>query len=204
VTDWTAIVGSVTTLLGSLGGYWLAGRNEDKRDQRAATRESAARRESLADRLEEDRHTFQRDTLLEFQDELQQLVRNTAQISLQDQRTIKAQGQLYQLGGELSDAARQLMVSVARLRSRVLDDQLRAEVGEFADLCGVSGMPSAKYPQGKIPDDQRDEAIAERQAQTVRIANTYARLTELLGVHLRRELDRRFLVAPDQDHERPQ
>jgi len=82
MTDWTAIVGSVTTLLGGLGGYWLAGRNDDNRDQQAAAREEAARRESFAERLEEDRHTFQRDTLLELQDELQRLVRNTAQISL--------------------------------------------------------------------------------------------------------------------------
>jgi hypothetical protein len=61
-----------------------------------------------------------------------------------------AQGQLYLLGGDLSEEARQLMVSVHRLRSRVLDDQLRAEVGEFTALCTASGIPSAKYPKGKF------------------------------------------------------
>jgi len=100
----------------------------------------------------------------------------------------------------------QLRVSVHRLRSRVLDDQLRAEVGEFASLCALcaaSAMSLGQYPQGRIPDDQKDAAIAQLQAQIVRISDTYAQLTELLGVHLRRELDRRFLVAPDREHEHP-
>jgi hypothetical protein len=202
VTDWTAIVGPITTLLGGLGGYWLAGRNDDKRDRRAAVRESTARRDSLAERLEEDRHIFQRDTLLELQDELQQLVRNTAQISLQDQRTIKAEGQMYLLDGDLSEENMRLRVSVHRLRSRVLDDQLRTEVGKFTTFCAISGMPLAEYREGKVPDDQRDEAIARMQAQIVQIANTYGELSESLGVHLRRELDRRFLTVPNDDDER--
>jgi hypothetical protein len=46
-------------------------------------------------------------------------------------------------------------------------------VGEFTALCAASGIPSAKYPKGKIPDDQRDEAIAQLQARTVRIASAY-------------------------------
>ena len=54
----TAIVGPITTLLGGLGGYWLAGRNEESRDRRAAGREREARRAALAERLEEQRHTF--------------------------------------------------------------------------------------------------------------------------------------------------
>lgn len=36
---------------------------------------------------------------------------------------IKTMGELHLLEGDLSDEGRQLMASVARLRSRVLDDQ---------------------------------------------------------------------------------
>jgi len=75
--SWAAIVGPITILLGGLGGYWLAGRNDDARDRRTVAREESARRAALADRLEEDRHAFQRDTLLELQDELQRLARAT-------------------------------------------------------------------------------------------------------------------------------
>lgn len=92
VAAWIAIVGPVTTLLGSLGGYWLAGRGDEARDRRAAAREDNARRAALSERLEEERHVFQRDTLLQLQDELQKLLRITGQINWQDQRAIGNSG----------------------------------------------------------------------------------------------------------------
>ncbi len=117
---WAAIVGPITTLLSGLGGYWLAGRNDDARDQRAAAREEAARRAALAERLEEQRHTFQRDILLELQDELQHLARITTRIAIQDRKTLKERGQLYLLPEEMSDEANQIVISVQRLRTRAL------------------------------------------------------------------------------------
>jgi hypothetical protein len=192
---WSAIIGPITTLLGGLGGYWLAGRNEETRDQRAANREEVARRAALAERLEENRHGFQRDTLLELQDELQRLIRNTAQILLQDEKTIKQSSQVYLLAGDLSDQAMQITVSVQRLRSRVLDDQLRAAIGEFVGLCSSAGISSIEYPQGKVPDDQKDQALAKLRKQYTKLAEAYATLTELLGSHLRNELDRRSLAT---------
>ena len=191
---WSAIIGPITTLLGGLGGYWLAGRNEETRDQRAASREQVARRAALAERLEDDRHGFQRDTLLELQDELQRLVRNTAQIVLQDQKTIKQYGQIYLLAGDLSDQAMQITVSVQRLRSRVLDDQLRAAIGDFVGLCSSAGIQPT-FPQGKVPDDQKDQELARLRRQNTQLAEAYAALTELVGTHLRSELDRRSLAT---------
>jgi hypothetical protein len=70
-----AIVGGVTTLLNGAGGYWLSGRNDEARDARALQREQLARKEDLADRLQEQRHEWQRQTLLDLQDELQKLAR---------------------------------------------------------------------------------------------------------------------------------
>lgn len=192
---WSAIIGPITTLLGGLGGYWLAGRNEEARDQRAASRELIARRAALAERLEEDRHGFQYDTLLELQDELQRLIRNTAQIMLQDEKTIKQSGQMYLLTGDLSDLAMQITVSVQRLRSRVLDDQLRAAIDNFVGLCSSAGIPPIEYPQGKVPDGQKDQALAKLRKQNTRLAKAYATLTEMVGSHLRSELDRRSLAT---------
>jgi hypothetical protein len=189
------IVGPVTTLLGGLGGYWLAGRNEEARDQRAAAREAAARRDALAERLEEDRHTFQRDTLLELQDELQRLVRNAGKISLQDQRTIKEEGQIYLLGGTLSDENMQIMVAIARLRARVLDDQLRSAVGDFTSLCAGASM-GLDHPRDKVSDQERGQAVRKLQDSLVRLTVAYEELNDLLGIHLRRELDRRDLAVP--------
>jgi hypothetical protein len=198
VAVWSAIIGPITTLLGGLGGYWLAGRNEEARDRRASSREEVARRDALADRLEDSRHGFQRDTLLELQDELQRLVRNTAQITLQDEKTIKQSGQMHLLAGELSDQAMQITVSVQRLRSRVLDDQLRVAIGDFIELCSSAGLGLIEYPQGKVPDDQKDQALAKLTGRIGQLGEAYATLTELLGRHLRSELDRRSLATmPD-------
>ena len=132
---------------------------------------------------------------LELQDELQRLVRNTAQIMLQDEKTIKLSGQMYLLAGDLSDQAMQITVSVQRLRSRVLDDQLRAAIGGFVRLCSSAGIPLTEYPQGKVPDDQKAQALAKLRKQNTQLAEAYATLTELVGSHLRSELDRRSLAT---------
>ncbi|MEV6287117.1 hypothetical protein [Kribbella sp. NPDC051770] len=196
VAVWSAIIGPITTLLGGLGGYWLAGRNEEGRDRRAASREEAARRNALAERLEESRHGFQRDALLELQDELQRLVRSATQITLQDRRTIKESGQTYLLAEDLSDQAMEITVSVQRLRSRVLDDELRASIGVLIDLCSSAGVSLIEYPQGKVPDDERDQALAKLDRQIMHLAEEYSTVTEAVGKHLRSELDRRGLAAP--------
>jgi len=200
MTDWTgiaAVIAPITTLLGVLGGYGLAGRNEDARDRRAAQREQRARLDAFAERLEESRHTFQRDTLLELQDELQRYVRNTAQVMMQDRATIKERGQMYLLPGSLGgEEARMISVSLQRLRARVIDDQLREQIGEFMEFCTRQGLEMLQvYPSGTVPDGQREAALKRIDRQNLEIAQAYDRLTNVLGIHLRRELDRRYLVS---------
>jgi hypothetical protein len=195
---WAAIVGPITTLLGGLGGYWLAGRNDDARDQRAAARELAARGAALAERLEEQRHTFQRDMLLELQDELQKLARVTTQIILQDERTLKKLDQIYLSPPELSDEQFQIRISVERLRTRVLEAALRQGVGDFLDLCIGYGSASG------LANEPNHEVLAELAGRRSQVASRHFELNELLGVHLRRELDRRYLARqPTQDAASP-
>jgi hypothetical protein len=89
ITGFTTLTG---TLGGTLGGYWFAGRNEEKRDERTAEREADARRVARAERLADQRHEIQRQTLFELQDELRHLSRFTFLIIRYDRKTIREQG----------------------------------------------------------------------------------------------------------------
>jgi hypothetical protein len=60
VSDWAGLIAPVTTLAGVLGGYWLAGHNDEGRDVRAAQREEAARVADYAKHLWDRRHEWQR------------------------------------------------------------------------------------------------------------------------------------------------
>jgi hypothetical protein len=184
---WAAIVGPITTLLGGLGGYWLAGRNDDARDQRAAAREAAARQAVFAERLEEQRHAFQRDTLLELQDELQRLGRITTRIAIQDRKTLKERGQLCLLPEGMSDEANQTVISVQRLRTRVLDPTPRQAVADFVEVCSRDASALAR--------ESPETVLAHLDQQEAQMADQYIALNELLGERLRQELDRRFLAT---------
>jgi hypothetical protein len=150
-------------------------------------REESARRAALADRLEEDRHAFQRDTLLELQDELQRLARATTRILLQDERTVKESGRLYQLPEGLSDEEFQIFTAVRRLWVRVLDPELRKAVEGFVDACSRASLPTS--------GGDKDEILARLRRQQARVAESYRAVNDLLGERLRRELDRRSLAG---------
>ncbi|HZD67343.1 MAG TPA: hypothetical protein VFA45_00015 [Actinomycetes bacterium] len=154
-------------------------------------REAAARRAALAERMEEERHNFQRDTLLEPQDELQRLARITTRINLREQRTLKERGQLYQLPEGLSDEAYQITISVQRLRTRVLDQTLRQAVADFVGQCSRDSLGLVDMP--------KDAALVELRRQQAQLVESYIALEGLLGEQLRREFDRRTLAveAPD-------
>jgi hypothetical protein len=157
MTDLTTIVvagiGAVTTLLNGGGGYWLSGRNDEARDNRALEREQKARREDRVDRLQEQRREWQRQTLLDLQDELQKLARATGKILIQDRTTVREKGGVFLLpeglGGDESLAA---TVAVRKLAARVLDDGLRARVGDFVKFCGYANTGAVIEHKGDPPD----------------------------------------------------
>lgn len=205
MTDWTgiaAVIAPITTLLGVLGGYWLAGRNEEARDRRAAQREASSRQEAISERLEENRHTFQRDTLVQLQDEIQALLRVTAHDILHRQRMMLDSGQLSPEPVRNEDG-NQVRASVSRLQERLLDDSLRAAVSEFTDFCAHSAAGTAlalAHPYGSVAgEDRRREAVTFLQHQAVDLGNLYSSLTKQIGVSLRREMDRRHLATTDMD-----
>lgn len=124
---------------------------------------------------------------------LQRLTRLTSLALIEDQKTLKEHGQLYQLPEHLGgEESLQVNVTVHRLRERVLDPELREAVLDYINLCftSSSGRTGAAAP-GKAPK----EAITELRQQQDLIGYRYFTLSNLLGEHLRKELDRRILVS---------
>lgn len=190
-TIWVAVTGALATVVsglgGSLGGYRLAGRNDEARDIRTAEREEASRAAALAERLQEQRHERQRQVLLDLQDELQRLARTTGKILHQDLKTVRESGGLFLLpeglGGDDSLAA---TVAVQKLSARILAADLRALVADFVSFCGFATT-------GYIPghrNDPPDELAAFINDITAEMGTRYAHLVERLGEHIRGEEDR--------------
>ncbi len=156
-------VSGALAVVGTVGGYWLNGKNDEARDQRTAQREAIAHqaereRDAAARQDERDiqrdiwSHEFQRDLLLQLQDELQKLVRSCAKVILQDQATLRERGQLFLLPPGMSDEAYDIGVSVSRLTARLLDDQVRQAVEEFRTACITLEFDGAVKSSGVDPE----------------------------------------------------
>jgi hypothetical protein len=180
-SDWAAVIAPITTLAGGLGGYWLAGRNDEARDVRAAQREETARVADYTKHLWDRRHEWQRDVLLDLQDELQGLTRQTFMVLQQDLKTVREHGELRRLpegvGGEESIAA---TVAVQKLRTRTLADDLRAYVGEFVSFCATADTGILAHK-----DDPQDDLIARLDSLITEIGDRYVELVERVGEHIR-------------------
>lgn len=185
IPDWLAVLGLIVPSLAGLGGYLLAGKNEEARDARAAQREEAARRAILGERLEEQKHAFQRETLLELQDVLQRQMRCTAKGILHDQRTLRTQGTLTLLGSELDEESYNIGIETGRLRVRVLDAHLRDEIENFHKFTSMI-QASAPVIQGLSVED----ALDRLDSQLNELSEHYVAITEILGTCLRAELGR--------------
>jgi hypothetical protein len=182
-TIFVAGIGALTTLANGVGGFFLAGRNDEARDIRAAERDEASRTAALAQHVRERRHEWQREVLLELQDELQKLARATGRILIQDLKTVREHGGVFLLpeglGGDESLAA---TVAVQRLRSRILADDLRALVGDFVTFCGFA-TTGATIAHKDDPPEQLAALIEGLQAE---LGTRYDHLVERLGEHIRR------------------
>lgn len=177
------MIATCGTLIGTVAGYLGAGWNEARRDKRSAEREASARHAALVEKLEEERHAFQQDTLLELQDKLLELVRVVAMANKFDAQSVKEKGKVTELpdsvGGE---GSRRIFGDVARLRSRVLDPELRQKIGEFTALCASD------------PVVQGEDFFAPHAAwiqRDIEVSREYELLAEHLGRVIRGELDRR-------------
>lgn len=165
-------IGALATVANGLGGYWLARRND------AANRAAA-----LAERLQDRRHEWQRQVLLELQDELQKLARATWKILMQDLQAVREKGRVsLPPGGLGSEDSLAATVAVQRLRSRVLAEDLRALVGDFVNFCGFANTGAVIAHQNE-PPEALESLIRDLEAQ---LGARYNVLVEQLGEHVRR------------------
>jgi hypothetical protein len=132
--------------------------------------------------LSDRRHEWQRQVLLDLQDELQRLTRQTFMVLQQDLKTVRERGELRRLpegvGGEESIAA---TVAVQKLRTRTLADDLRAYVGDFVSFCSTADAGILAHR-----DDPQDELVARLDSLITEIGDRYVELVERLGEHIRR------------------
>ena len=185
VSDAVAIIAIVAPVATALGGYVLAGWNDEKRDQRAAAREETARRAALRERVFEQRHNFQRDVLLELQDVIRLHARATHQTLQHDLDSLRSGQGLTLLGQALNDEAFEVGISLGRLGARVLDDELRAAIESYADYT-VSLEPTIMRLRGQSDA----QILASLEASQLDLALRSKALIDQLGKSLRVELAR--------------
>lgn len=176
------IVVAAATLLASLGGYLLAGRNERQRDERTLKRELRLRVSERAAQLDDNRHALQRETLLELQDALQATARLTSKAMHFDHMQAR-QGKYTQLPETLSEDMMANAVEVRRLASRILDSEVRDGVDEFIALSTrLSMLP--KSLEGLTGSRLEDQAFAK----LVEFDKGFTAMTTTLGEAARREI----------------
>lgn len=126
------VLGSVLAFVGS----FVAARFTAK-----ATLRQERERDRLVDRRE--RRAFQRQTLLDAQDELTKFARVQGEIWLFDQHTYKDRGEYTQMPPELSERARLAQVSFTHLIERVVDDAVRTTLKYVAAVDMRRVIPSS-------------------------------------------------------------
>jgi hypothetical protein len=186
VPAWLAALGVIAPPASGLGGYWLAGRNDEARDERAARREDRARLVPREERLEDERQAFQREVLLELQDrQLLALTRTMTEVILQDRQTLEEKGQMYQLPEDLSQRSYEAGVALLRTRERVLDDDLRRELKALQEFATETELLSIQ-----LRGTDADQAIARLDAASAELVRRHTLVNEILGRDLRSVLGR--------------
>jgi hypothetical protein len=186
VPAWLAAVGVIAPAASGLAGYWLAARNDEVRDARAAEREARARLATREERLGDERQAFQREVLLELQDRLLAVTRSATEVIMQDRRTLREHGKMYLLPEDLSQRAHEAGVQFAHTRERVLNDELRDELKALHHFATEVELLSLK-----LRDADVDHAIGELEDASLELAQRHERVNEILGRELRVVLGRR-------------
>lgn len=130
-----------------LAGYLAAAATEYLRGQQTLTREREARRENREAARQDARDTFERDTLIELQDAISAVMRNVAQIHLENEIEFRRSG-LWgrkafpeEIGGE---PQRVRTHNFQRLRVRVLDGDLRSLLDQWWLYASKSMVPALR------------------------------------------------------------
>jgi hypothetical protein len=184
ISAWTALIG---VALGSggfsaLGGYLLSGRNERKRDERAAGRE----REALREKQAEEARTFQRDTLLELHDLLYKINRTTGRSIAADSQRHSETGRYGRdsLPDDLSGQFSELIAGINRLRVRIFDAELRDLTQRYTATLITALNPAMGHGYRRYDGDD-DRERYQAQHEMMGSTRLWAQLEEKLGAAIR-------------------
>lgn len=156
----------VTLVLGALAGYFA----DYLRESRAATRER-----------EEARRTFQRETLIELQDQIASLARAVGRGHHEDflehaRSGLWARGSLSE---EVNLGEMQAIREIHRLRVRLTDRDLSQRTEKFIGLATAVGLPGVRAPGD-------DAAMKERSERCMaELVDAFGPMNERLGEALR-------------------
>jgi len=168
-------LGSLLPIFTLLLGYATSSLSEWLRDRRAREREREAREATRSDQLYERRTNFQRQTLLDLQDALMDLVRTAGAMHHKDVTAYRGTGrwqkQFYD--EQLDESARFAQARTSMLNVRVRDEAIRELVKEVKDHINSAGAAANRE------DSERSLAS---------MASTFEKLNQRLGQILR-ELD---------------
>lgn len=150
-------------------------------DKRTLQRERETRDALRRDQLAERRANFQRQTLLELQEAVQDLVRATGAAHVQDERMFRETGrwQRQPLGEEINQQIFLANRSVLLLTVRVRDQALRDAVSRFRSISNQT--ESLDNLRSNASDSElRSASFAALQNATTLIEQIHERIGELL------------------------
>jgi hypothetical protein len=127
---------------------------------------------------ERERRAFERATLIELQDWLAKLTRATGAIHHADEMEFRSSQRWGLPTGEWSDRQSEAIVNVNRLRVRLPDADLRAQVEEFTSICIAATM-------GRMAEMSHDEAREMAVQARTDAMPLGIRLSEAVGERLR-------------------
>lgn len=179
-----ALITPVLVLGSSISGYFFAGVNEAKRDERAREREVGARKELEEATRARSWHEFQLTSMLELQDAIVELARATGRILLSDEKTLEIQGKYYQIPVELNEHADVARRNLIRLLHRITNEDLRAELENFNNR--TANMVMSGRTSEEIDVQSHLQSIISFEAE---LANMFGVVNGELGLHLRALLE---------------
>lgn len=180
--DW---LGSVATVIVGIGGFFLGGLNERRRDERAFQREEKARTDVRRDRREDERHEFQLANYLALQDALRRHMRATVKCIYADRHSVESTGKFAMLPPGLSEKSFKTAITFSRLLNRVVNDELRGLLGQLQSLAAQAGLPPMDWRT--MP---KDRALNLLDSRNLELASKYEEVSVKLGELLRQELNR--------------
>jgi|GEM_PF-5494276 hypothetical protein len=179
--DW---LGPSVTLALGVAAFFVGGLNERQRDQRLSVREHQAREQAARERRADERNRFQLENYLALQDALRECMRAHTMIIWADIARVKEHGNFGHLPEDLDQEAFSADILFNRLANRVLDDEMRDQLGEFKSAAVTTKAP----PLDKSISNE--DAIALLHGRNSTLSDVYQKTADMVGVRLRLELGR--------------